>query len=82
MLNFDKHDAALLNAMGFTCERCPADWHDDGDAENGPHLVGGPAYELWSRPIGNDRVEVVVVCEGEIREVSVEPNWADYEAPF
>jgi len=38
---------AFLIELGFDFDSYEADWHDDGDGENGPHLSGGPAYDEY-----------------------------------
>ncbi len=42
-----------LLAHGYTHERVPADWEDHGDAETGPMVTGGPAYDMY---IGADEM--------------------------
>ena len=37
----------VLVAAGYSYSRVEADWYDAGDAENGPMLQGGPAYDLY-----------------------------------
>jgi hypothetical protein len=44
------HDHLL--ALGFTHERYEASWEDLGDAENGPQLSGGPAYDEYQAEDG------------------------------
>ena len=39
---------AFLIELGFELTHYEADWHDDGDGENGPRLAGGPAYDEYS----------------------------------
>lgn len=69
---FDKHSAALLNACGYTCERYEASWEDIGGPENGPHLIGGPAYDEWRH--GN---EFIIVCDGEVVESGTDQTLPD-----
>ncbi len=42
-----------LLAHSYTHDRIPASWEDCGDAENGPMVSGGPAYDLY---IGADEM--------------------------
>jgi len=37
-----------LTSLGYQRTRQDATWEDDGDAESGPHLIGGPAYDEYS----------------------------------
>jgi hypothetical protein len=37
----------LLVNNGFRYEFVPDSFEDDGDAESGPHLTGGPSYDLY-----------------------------------
>jgi hypothetical protein len=39
-----------LVELGYERAYCPADFEDVGDAENGPKLVGGPAYDEYTGP--------------------------------
>lgn len=47
-----------LIAAGYKWEQYACSLEDDGDAENGPHLVGGPAHDMY---LSDD--EYVVVTE-------------------
>jgi hypothetical protein len=42
-------DEEALLAAGYTKTHVPDSWQDVGDAENGPRLTGGPAYDDWSK---------------------------------
>jgi hypothetical protein len=68
--NAAAHEALL--AAGYKHERVEASWEDDGDAENGPHLSGGPAYDEYK----DADSRVVVQEEGkafyEIRDLELE----------
>lgn len=66
---FNEHSALLLTALGFTCTQHPATWEDVGGPENGPKLVGGPAYDEWSK----DGVSVYVV-DGMVQDVEKLPT--------
>ena len=57
---FDHHAARLLAACGCVCERHEADWHDDGDSENGPHLSGHAACTAWTRTDGGTEHNIIV----------------------
>ncbi len=70
---FDQHDAALLNALGYSKEHNPASWEDVGDCENGPKLVGGEAFDLWTRQYDDRTVDFIVVCGGKVAESGSEP---------
>ena len=39
-----------LLELGYVHTHNEADWEDDGDAESGPHLSGGPAYDEYYVP--------------------------------
>jgi hypothetical protein len=39
----------LMSLLGFQCTVHPESWEDVGDAENGPRIIGGPAYDEWTR---------------------------------
>ena len=62
------HDAALLNAAGYSCEHYPATWQDIGGPENGPKLIGGPAFNEW-----RNGDHIIVVSEGEVVAVERHP---------
>lgn len=64
------HDAAVLNAMGYTCQSFPAFWRDVGGPESGPKLVGGPAYDEWT--LGD---QFIIVCEGEVVDMGTQPEY-------
>lgn len=72
---FDKHCAALLNALGYACEHLPATWEDVGGPERGPHLVGGPACDVWHRPDGKGGVHEIIVVDGDIVEEQTTPDF-------
>lgn len=60
----------LLTLLGYSLtNHVEESWEDDGDAENGPHLTGGPAFDEWTRP-GDSHA--VIVIDGGV--VAVEPN--------
>ncbi len=66
----------FLCSQGYTHERAPEDWEDVGDPENGPRLVGGPAYDIY---ITDDHY--VVILDGgethmELRDKVFE-EWVD-----
>ena len=65
---FNESHALLLTALGFKVTSHPATWEDVGDAENGPELVGGPAYDEWSNGITS-----VYVVDGQCEEVEACP---------
>ena len=79
---FDKHAAALLNAAGYTCERHPATWHDDGDAENGPHLTGYPDFQVWFRDNDNGTEHEFIVCNGLVEEEMTMPTGPEECPPW
>ena len=43
--NLALHEHLMVN--GCTHERVDADWEDDGDGENGPHLTGHPDFDVY-----------------------------------
>lgn len=53
-----------LLALGFTHKHYEADWYDDGNAENGPHLSGGPGFDEYLRKF--DKMKVCVDEDGSI----------------
>jgi hypothetical protein len=79
---FDHHDAALLAAAGYVARHVPACWRDDGDAENGPHLDGHPAYVEWQHPEGH----TLIVVDGELVDafdaLAVDDPFADQPEPI
>ena len=58
MRAFNTAAHAALIAAGYVHERHDADWQDTGDAENGPELSGGPAFDLYT-----DADSVVMISE-------------------
>jgi hypothetical protein len=50
--NRGTHDQ--LVALGYVRTHYPESFEDDGDAESGPHLTGGPAYDEYES--ADDRV--------------------------
>lgn len=79
---FDKHAAALLNALGYECARFDATWEDVGGPESGPQISGGPAFQEWTRPNSSGHSEhVIIVCGGEVVETCDAPlgpeGWAE-----
>jgi len=54
----------LLVLLGFEVEHNEASWSDVGDAENGPKVVGGPAFDEWHR----GELSLIVV-DGKIVDV-------------
>jgi hypothetical protein len=44
---FNLNAHANMVAEGFMYVQHEADFEDDGDAESGPHLVGGPAWDEY-----------------------------------
>ena len=70
---FNESTALLLTALGFTLTQHEATWEDVGDAENGPKLAGGPAYDEWSNGITS-----VYVVDGMVEEVEAcPPEWPE-----
>jgi len=51
---------AFMNANDSQRTRIPASWEDTGDAENGPHLTGCAAHDLYLL----DDVEYAVFEDG------------------
>lgn len=71
---FDEvHDAALLNAAGYTYSFWPAKWEDIGGPESGPKLWGYPDTEVWTLP-GKFSSHEIVVIDGEVVSASEVPN--------
>ena len=74
-ISFDaRHDAALLIAAGYVHEAIAADWFDDGDAENGPHLSGHPDLDVYTLVIDATHAHEVVVCDGAIVQAEFVPH--------
>lgn len=48
----------FLLGAGYKWTRHPNSFEDDGDAESGPHLAGGPAYDEYASPDDNEHVYV------------------------
>ena len=61
-----------LEIEGYALTHFPESWEDVGDAENGPLIQGGPAYDEWRN--GN---HVVIVIDGEIVDQFVEQPFPD-----
>jgi hypothetical protein len=71
---FDEvHDAALLNAAGYTYAFWPATWEDIGGPESGPKLHGYPDTEVWTLR-GEHSSHEIVVIDGQVVEASTVPN--------
>jgi hypothetical protein len=62
-IQFDRHTAGLLNALGYVCTQHPASWEDVGDAESGPQIAGGPAFDEWTLDDS-----FIIVVDGEVVE--------------
>lgn len=60
--NPEVHDNLL--PLGFTWTQYEADWYDDGDAESGPHLAGGPGFDEYLRE--SDMTKVCVDEDGAV----------------
>jgi hypothetical protein len=58
--------------LGFEYQHVPEDWHDEGDAESGPHLVGGPAYDFYSH-VASD-TEIAVESNGDVHVMEHPPG--------
>jgi len=70
-------DAHLI-ALGYVRTRHEDSWEDDGNAESGPHLIDGPAYDEY---VGPD--EYVFACKSgvldrEPRNIAFE-KWCDQQ---
>jgi hypothetical protein len=61
---FNPEIHANLLPLGFTFHHFDEDWWDDGDAESGPSLAGGPAFQEYLRE--SDMTKVVIVESGEV----------------
>ena len=70
--NPTKH-AALL-PQGFVHTHYEADYHDDGDAESGPHLAGDPGFDAY-----RSENELIIIDEDGTL-VSREPIDLEFEA--
>ena len=77
-MRFDKHDAAILNALGYVQERVPEHWQDVGGPENGPKLEGHRAFQIYARP---EDGEYVVIEDGIVVEIGTDP-YAGQEVPY
>ncbi len=61
---FKPYNLALhehLMSLGYEYQRFACTFEDAGDAENGPHLTGGPAYDMYSSP-----TEFIYATEGGV----------------
>jgi hypothetical protein len=62
--------------LGFEYAHMPEDWHDEGDAESGPYLVGGPAYDLYSHVAWD--TEIAVESNGDVHVMEHAPGTLAY----
>lgn len=62
--------------LGFEYAHMPEDWHDEGDAESGPYLVGGPAYDLYSHVAWD--TEIAVDADGTVHVTEYSPGTMAY----
>jgi hypothetical protein len=69
---YQRHKELL--ASDYTHTHVEASWSDDGDAENGPHLSGGPAYDEYSLRDG-DTVHLVRIDADGKEDYQQEPAW-------
>jgi len=60
--NLDAHDHMI--ALGARHTHYDADWEDTGDAESGPMLRGGPAYDEYEF----DEFRVYIDHEGHVSD--------------
>jgi hypothetical protein len=67
------HD--FLIGLGFEVTRVDASWEDSGDAENGPRLTGGPAFDEYTHPDG------LVVYIAEDGRTGYEYAQLDFDGP-
>jgi hypothetical protein len=65
---FTERSAAALIMAGYTLTQHPATWEDAGDAENGPKLTGGPAFDEWSK----GDISIIVV-NGQVEAIEKNP---------
>ena len=85
MIIFDPHhDAALLQAAGYTYEFIEASWQDIGGPENGPKLSGHPDLHIYTLTLADrpyTQHVIVVDDNGEIIECDYQPTppagWED-----
>lgn len=68
---------------GYTSRKVPEEWEDIGGPENGPKLVGHPAYTEWTKPDTNGTsVHVLIECpDGVIADEFTDPVYPD-DMPF
>jgi hypothetical protein len=79
--NPDAH--AHLIALGYRHTQFPCTFEDDGDAESGPHLTGGPAFDEYESD--DDRLiidELGRFAHWELRDLEAEKAEAEYFAQF
>jgi hypothetical protein len=65
---FNEHSAKLLRALGFTFIQHEETREDVGDAENGPRVGGGPAYDEWTNGVTS-----VYVFNGAVQGIEACP---------
>lgn len=64
--------------LGYCHVRHEADWYDDGDAESGPSLAGGPAWDEYSNGDEYLAVEENGTVHGPIPDYPEPPEgWLD-----
>lgn len=65
-----------LTALGYSWVQHEETWEDVGDAENGPELTGGPAFDEYTGP---DEI-VCASASGDVgreaRNLEAEAYWA------
>lgn len=77
-MNFDIHCHALLVAAGYSHEHYPESWEDIGGPENGPNLVGGPAFDAYYMPDGKGGEHEIIVVRGEIVQHGMVPTGPEF----
>ena len=61
-----------LVEAGYSYTREPCTFEDDGDAESGPHLVGGPEFDQYEGPLHYVAVLPGGECHFEKRDLAME----------
>jgi hypothetical protein len=84
----EPHHALLHETLveaGYSYTREPCTFEDDGDAESGPHLTGGPEFDQYESPVMVEELvmetlikspehTVYVLPSGEVDLIKYEPN--------
>lgn len=75
--NIALHDHLI--SLGYRRERVEASWEDVGDAENGPKLEGGPAFDCYTGADEYVYASEIGVLDRNARDEAFE-QWADEQS--